>query len=879
MVRQRLFCVMAGTVLCANLAAETRVWETDFTKGAAAWTSGRLKNIRVCETGLAFESPGGDSPLFSPVFDGFPVSAWQRVAIELQSDVSGQALLYWTNTTEGQYGGFSPTKVTAFGIEAGPEFKTYTLQPCWQSEKKIIHLRFNPPGGGSGKLVLRRVRVLDDLPPECKRWPAQNVPLDATNTWRARVELPASEYSYLVLRISSAEAGIGSLTFFSQSAPQAHTIEYYVRPDGKLHTCNVPLDDPQWTGTIAGLILKAGGKPGSTTIESLEFSAVPGGPPDIEVRSFAAGAYRPRAGTPVRLEATIVNHGRATAIQPRLDLKGARVVASSQASVRLETDVPEGLTWSIQADQAGPAEATLSFDTSTVRSVIAFAQPVATAKADYVPVPVPAKTEYQIGVYYFPGWDTATAWSPLRPFPERRPLLGWYREGDPEVLDWQIKWMVEHGITFVLYDWYWDRGGRHLEHGIHKALFNARYRDMLKFCLLYANHNPPGSHSAQDFEALTRFWIENYFKRANYLRVQGKPVVVFFAPGNPIKDMGTENVRKSFDNMRKMCQDAGVEGLYLVACSGPDPKWLPQLKACGYDAVSCYNWIAFPNMTGEELAQKNAPYAKVAAGYANGWKELAATNELKVIPPVSGGWDSRPWHGAQAQVRYGRTPEVFKRHLEDCKRFLDEQEQEPKLKMAFIEAWNEWGEGSYIEPHQEFGFGYLEAIRQVFAPNSPRPDEALPEELGRGPYDVPEPAYATNWDFRQAANTLQWSGNVSNLRIENGALMFTTSGQDPILLSPGLRIHAAEWPVLKLRVKAARDLKGQVFWATASGLPHAESRRCDFDIKGDDAFHDIAVKLSVHPRWRGLISNLRLDPGSLDGVNVAIESIGFAKAE
>ena len=70
-----------------------------------------------------------------------------------------------------------------------------------------------------------------------------------------------------------------------------------------------------------------------------------------------------------------------------------------------------------------------------------------------------------------------------------------------------------------------------------------------------------------------------------------------------------------------------------------------------------------------------------------------------------------------------------------------------------------------------------------------------------------------------------------------------------------------------------------MFWATASGLPHAESRRCDFDIKGDDAFHDITVKLSVHPRWRGLISNVRLDPGSLDGVNVAIESIGFAKAE
>ena len=34
---------------------------------------------------------------------------------------------------------------------------------------------------------------------------------------------------------------------------------------------------------------------------------------------------------------------------------------------------------------------------------------------------------------------------------------------------------------------------------------------------------------------------------------------------------------------------------------------------------------------------------------------------------------------------------------------------------AVINSWNEWSEGSYLEPDNEYGYGYLEAIREVFA--------------------------------------------------------------------------------------------------------------------------------------------------------------------
>jgi hypothetical protein len=50
--------------------------------------------------------------------------------------------------------------------------------------------------------------------------------------------------------------------------------------------------------------------------------------------------------------------------------------------------------------------------------------------------------------------------------------------------------------------------------------------------------------------------------------------------------------------------------------------------------------------------------------------------------------------------------------------------------MALLEAWNEWGEGSYIEPNTEFGFGDLEAIRAVFCEPGPFPQNIAPQDLG-----------------------------------------------------------------------------------------------------------------------------------------------------
>jgi len=287
-------------------------------------------------------------------------------------------------------------------------------------------------------------------------------------------------------------------------------------------------------------------------------------------------------------------------------------------------------------------------------------------RTGYVPEPKPVRGRYEVGVYYFPGWKSASQWHPIERFPERKPVLGWYREGDPEVADWHIKWAVEHGITFFAYDWYWNQGARQLEHALHDGYFKARYRHLLKFCLLWANHNPPRTSSLEDCLAVTRYWIENYFRRPEHLTIDGKPAVIIFSPHRLTEDLGSATVKKAFDAMRAECQRAGLKGLHLIACVG-DAGGARRAAEEGYDAVTAYNWPGL-GMTG---TGNYAPFETLLAGYRRNWEHILEQSPIPLTPlPVCGGWDSRPWHGDNNLVRFGRTPELFQRHLQDAKRVL-----------------------------------------------------------------------------------------------------------------------------------------------------------------------------------------------------------------
>ena len=162
---------------------------------------------------------------------------------------------------------------------------------------------------------------------------------------------------------------------------------------------------------------------------------------------------------------------------------------------------------------------------------------------NYVPEPKPATTDRIVAAHYYAAWKKGAAgihngFDDLHEYPERTPLMGYYDEENPEVCDWEIKWAVEHGINCFIQCWYrkLENMGKPITvndlrcgHGLHEALFNAKYQKMMKFAIMFENSPRWGTTDAVDaVENLMPFWTEQYFKRDNYLKIDNKPVVFVF---------------------------------------------------------------------------------------------------------------------------------------------------------------------------------------------------------------------------------------------------------------------------------------------------------------------------------------------------------------
>ncbi|HIE52552.1 MAG TPA: hypothetical protein EYP85_12415 [Armatimonadetes bacterium] len=892
----------------------------DFRQGLQGWRpNGHLADVRLTEEGVQVRVVNRDPFLSSPLFE-IPANPWQWIEVRLKASVDGSAEFFWTNTTETQYAGFSPGKETPFAVVGDGEWHTYRIYPYWHAEKKIIKLRFDLPGGQGGttrppgEYTIAEVKIVDPhlsaepvQPPftfdqGLQGWQvrqgltglrAEKGVLRATVT-RAkamlvspRLAVPAEDYSFLTLRLRADRGSGGAVAFVSDAANGLHWRGFILRSDGQWHTYNLDVGaDSHWRGNIIALALKPSDQEGARIeLDTLFFSPEAAGPPDLEVRYLGFDQPLARAGKPAEVIALVRNHGGEPAEDVRGELrvgKGVQVEAVSPGG-KVEFGIDETLRWRVRATRPLTTEATLVLRGSELAqplcytTVLTFTAPPAVPQTDYVPEPQPVQDDYLVGVYYFPGWRDAGRWQPILSFRERQPLLGWYREGDPEVADWHIKWALEHGIDFFIYDWYWVQGARNLEHALHEGFFRAKYQHLLKFCLLWANHNPPHTTTVEDLENVTRFWVNNYFWRDNYLKIEGQPVVVIFSPGRISNDLGSEKVRSAFARMRQICRENGLPGLYLVDCGNDSEAYLRRLAAEGYDAVSGYNWPRAGMRPGEG---QHSPFDALIVGYRQMWESILRVGVIPLIPPVSGGWDSRPWHGDRALVRYGRTPEKFAVHLREVKALLDAGHPGVPVKMCFIEAWNEWGEGSYIEPQREFGFGYLDAIREVFAPHAGPHTDLVPADVGLGPYDVPALEYKTAWEFDREGDFEGWGSGMGlgDKQVAGGALQAVTTTHDPAFFGPPMRARAEEYPVVALRIKASADFEGQLFWATNTS-PISEGNSLRFPVKGDGQWQEILLPVGRSRRWRGIITQLRLDVGSQRGVQVAVDYLRLLAQE
>jgi hypothetical protein len=340
-----------------------------------------------------------------------------------------------------------------------------------------------------------------------------------------------------------------------------------------------------------------------------------------------------------------------------------------------------------------------------------------------------AAPSYQIGVYYYPGWspnikgpNTPDTWNDIKPYAdEREPLLGWYHDGKRSTLDRQLAWMADHGIAFTIFDWYWEKGKPATETSV-RAYLESPERKRVRYALLWANHtNEP--NSLKEWDALSDFWISQHLKNPEYIQIDGKPALFVFSPevlDQQARLIGVP-VAKLLDRTRSKARAAGLKGVYFVLCVPAIEHWVKGFApAAGFDALSAYNYHFGVEGDAAKQTSPSETFEELDDGYRKQWRWILANSQLPYFPAMTSGWDNRPWGGSK-NPRHDNsvsTPQTFEAHLRAAKAAMDAHPEKTK-RIGVVCCWNEFGEGSYIEPTKKHGHQYLERVRQVFGKPPP----------------------------------------------------------------------------------------------------------------------------------------------------------------
>lgn len=900
------------SVVMVGAAAERRIVEWRFGDVAATrWTqqANQCRDIRIENGTLRGVTAGNDPFLTSPPFS-IEATAHQAFVFRARCGAGGKGELFWI--PEGEVGASQKWSV-AFDWIGDGEWHEYYVRPFWQGEKRIEGLRLDFVNGKPDvAFEVADIRIIDERVGETRTgeaaWTGESLmgwavsggqvelkngcatitsDADVVTLTSPPVSINSDENFIVTVEMSVSEGDSGILYWASDHVSGLHRKSFRMKVDGKRHAYNIDLSsDKNWAGNIVLLKLSPLVNGKSAQLRSLRLSDEPQGPADVCVTQAGLADALCRAGRPAPFFIQFSNSGgrdaHGLAIRNLRLPEGVRV-SSAGGWERLAAIPAQGsLNHVIELVADKPAAGNVEFEVSGegsdgihMQTAIEFLPDLRLPKASYVPAPQPVKTAYELGALYFPGWSKIEAWARIWPVaPERKPLLGWYDEANPEVVDWQIKWAVENGLSYFLVDWYWHKGYQHHDHWI-KAFKQARYRSYLKWAVMWANHNAAGSHSEADQREVAKFWIENYFNMPEYYRIDDQPVVMIWSPQNMNRDLGGgDGCRRLLELSRQMARDAGHKGIYFIAMKWPEGSWAPDviknLKDMGFDMTSIYHYM---DHAGKAANPRRYSFDLVAESNYDHWKGLYQTGILPFLPNLSTGWDDRPWHGDKGIEIYGRTVGHFQRICRDAKTFADET----GVRRMVLAPLNEWGEGSYAEPCAEFGFGMYEAVRDAFCekPASGWPLNYGPRDVGLGPYDLPIPPAdtATEWSFE--SGTSGWTAlmGISGFKGEGG-LIFKTQTPDPAVERKIAFVSAKAFEKVVVRMKidgATRSDRCQLFWS--SGGTPTETTSLSLPLAANGVFHDYVFEVGKSRSWRGRVGRLRFDPCSQVGANVTIQHI------
>ena len=325
----------------------------------------------------------------------------------------------------------------------------------------------------------------------------------------------------------------------------------------------------------------------------------------------------------------------------------------------------------------------------------------------------------------------------------RRPAdLGFYDLRVPEVMEQQAALARHYGLSGFCYYYYWFEGKRLLEMPLERML--ATGQPDFPFCLAWANENwtrrwdgtereilLAQHHSDADDMAVIRD-LMRYFRHPNYIRINGKPLLLIY------RIVLFSDIRRTVTRWREVCQREGIGDIYLAmnatfeyVGADVDPA------VYGLDAVVEHppHYRETPiEIPGRRL---NPDYVGRVVDYSEFAKvffEREFPDHVIRFRGVMSSWDNTPRQQNRANIFHGSGPEAYQAWLQAAIRQTTTRYSGDE-RLVFINGWNEWGEGSYLEPDRRYGFAYLEATRAALLATGAK---LLPVTVREDPTGSPE---------------------------------------------------------------------------------------------------------------------------------------------
>ena len=274
-----------------------------------------------------------------------------------------------------------------------------------------------------------------------------------------------------------------------------------------------------------------------------------------------------------------------------------------------------------------------------------------------------------------------------------------------------------YGIYGFCFYYYWFAGKRLLQMPLERILESGRLT--IPFCLCWANENWTRKWDGHEDHVLIKqhycddddYALINDLMRfmchPNYIRINGKPLLLIYRV-----DL-LPNIRQTAARWRDLCKKEGVGEIYLCmvesfnfARKSENPKQYGLDASVEFPPHEMFcpgeipGQIINPNFSG-----KIGDYREVVLKYLQ--KEIPGYTRFRSVMP---GWDNTPRRQNDPYTFAYASPGNYQAWLQAIINLTKEQNFGDE-RIIFINAWNEWAEGAYLEPDQRFGHAFLEATQ------------------------------------------------------------------------------------------------------------------------------------------------------------------------